>query len=73
MTHDIEEAIFLGDVIYVMTSRPGRIRTTVAVDITRPRSFDTLKTPAFSDLRNQVVGIIHEESMKAVESELARA
>jgi ABC-type nitrate/sulfonate/bicarbonate transport system ATPase subunit len=73
VTHDIEEAIFLGDVIYVMTSRPGRIRTTVAVDIPRPRSFDTLKSPAFSELRNQVVGIIHEESMKAVESELAHA
>ncbi len=73
VTHDIDEAIFLGDVIYVMTARPGRMRTTLRVDIARPRTFDTLKTPEFSDLRNQVVGIIHEESMKAVESELARA
>ena len=73
VTHDIDEAIFLGDVIYVMTTRPGRIRTTLTVDIPRPRSFDTLKTPHFNELRNQVVGIIHEESMKAVESELARA
>ena len=73
VTHDIDEAIFLGDVIYVMTSRPGRIRTTLRVDIPRPRTFDTLKTAQFNDLRNQVVGIIHEESMKAVESELSRA
>jgi len=73
VTHDIDEAIFLGDVIYVMTTRPGRIRTTLTVDIPRPRSFDTLKTMHFNELRNQVVGIIHEESMKAVESELARA
>ena len=56
-----------------MTARPGRMRTTLRVDIARPRTFDTLKTPEFSHLRNQVVGIIHEESMKAVESELARA
>src|SRR5438128_175338 len=68
VTHDIEEAIFLGDVIYVMTSRPGRIRTTLAVDIPRPRTFDTLTGPRFAELRNQVVGVIHEESLKAVES-----
>src|SRR5216117_4201121 len=73
VTHDIEEAIFLGDVIYVMTSRPGRIRTTLVVDIPRPRTFDTLTGPRFAELRNQVVGVIHEESLKAVESELARA
>jgi ABC-type nitrate/sulfonate/bicarbonate transport system ATPase subunit len=73
VTHDIEEAIFLGDVIYVMTSRPGRIRTTLAVDIPRPRTFDTLTGPRFAELRNEVVGVIHEESLKAVESELARA
>jgi ABC-type nitrate/sulfonate/bicarbonate transport system ATPase subunit len=73
VTHDIEEAIFLGDVIYVMTSRPGRIRTTLVVDIPRPRTFDTLTGPRFAELRNQVVGVIHEESLKAVESELSRA
>ena len=73
VTHDIEEAIFLGDVIYVMTSRPGRIRTTLKVDIPRPRTFDTLTGQRFAQLRNQVVGIIHEESLKAVESELIGA
>ena len=73
VTHDIDEAIFLGDVIYVMTARPGRVRTTLEVKMPRPRTFDTLKTPEFNDLKNQVVGIIHEESMRAVESELAHA
>lgn len=73
VTHDIDEAIFLGDVIYIMTNRPGRIRTTLQVDLPRPRSFDMLSTPRFAELRNQVVGVIHEESLKAVESELARA
>jgi ABC-type nitrate/sulfonate/bicarbonate transport system ATPase subunit len=73
VTHDIDEAIFLGDVIYIMTNRPGRIRTTLSVDLPRPRTFDMVSGPRFAELRNQVVGIIHEESMKAVESELARA
>jgi NitT/TauT family transport system ATP-binding protein len=73
VTHDIDEAIFLGDVIYVMTNRPGRIRTTLSVDLPRPRTFDMVGGPRFAGLRNQVVGIIHEESLKAVESELASA
>lgn len=73
VTHDIDEAIFLGDVIYIMTNRPGRIRTTLQVDLPRPRSFDMVSSPHFAELRNQVVGVIHEESLKAVESELARA
>ena len=73
VTHDIDEAIFLGDVIYIMTNRPGRIRATLRVDLPRPRSFDMVSSPEFAALRNQVVGIIHEESLKAVESELTRA
>ena len=73
VTHDIEEAFCLGDVIYVMTNRPGRIRTTLRVDLPRPRTFEMVGSPQFAELRNQVVGIIHEESLKAVESELARA
>jgi NitT/TauT family transport system ATP-binding protein len=73
VTHDIDEAIFLGDVIYVMTNRPGRIRTTMQVDLPRPRTFEMVSGPQFAELRNRVVGIIHEESLKAVESELTRA
>jgi ABC-type nitrate/sulfonate/bicarbonate transport system ATPase subunit len=73
VTHDIDEAIFLGDVIYVMTNRPGRIRTTLQVDLPRPRTFEMVSSPDFATLRNQVVGIIHEESLKAVESELTNA
>src|SRR5205807_3941725 len=51
VTHDIEEAIFLGDVIYVMTNRPGRIRTTLRVDLPRPRTFELVGSPQFAELR----------------------
>lgn len=37
ITHDIEEALLLSDRIYVMTARPGRIRTEIAVPLGRPR------------------------------------
>jgi hypothetical protein len=41
------------------------------VDLPRPRTFALVSSLEFAALRNQVVGIIHEESLKAVESELA--
>jgi len=58
VTHDIDEAIFLGDTIFVMSPRPGRLQKTVRVDIPRPRSLDEIGTPRFADLKRQVVGLI---------------
>jgi ABC-type nitrate/sulfonate/bicarbonate transport system ATPase subunit len=37
VTHDIDEAIYMSDRIVIMTPRPGRIETTIAVDLERPR------------------------------------
>ena len=37
VTHDIDEAIFLGDKIVVLSSRPGRIKRVIDVDLPRPR------------------------------------
>jgi NitT/TauT family transport system ATP-binding protein len=73
VTHDIDEAVLLGDVVYCMTRRPGRIKRVVPIDLPRPRSFETLETERFSELRTEVLKTIHEESLKAVESELRSA
>ena len=40
VTHDIDEALFLGDVVYVMSSRPGTIIDAVDVTLERPRHYD---------------------------------
>ena len=61
VTHDIDEAIFLGDTIFVMSRRPGRIREVVAVDISRPRSLDDLGSPRFAELKHHILSLIFED------------
>ena len=51
VTHDIDEAIFLGDTVYTMTPRPGRLRDVIPVDIPRPRTLDEFGTPRFGERR----------------------
>jgi NitT/TauT family transport system ATP-binding protein len=51
ITHDIEEAILLGDRVVVMSSRPGRIRLDIEVDLPRPRDVNTAKNPRFMEIK----------------------
>jgi NitT/TauT family transport system ATP-binding protein len=61
VTHDIDEAIFLGDTIFVMSRRPGRIREVVAVDISRPRSLDDLGSSRFAELKHHILSLSFED------------
>ena len=70
ITHDIEEAIFLSDRIYVMTARPGRIKAEIKVPLPRPRTAGMTDTPQFMELVNKLKGLIREESIAAMGSEL---
>lgn len=66
VTHDIDEALFLGDVVYVMSSRPGRIMDTISVDLERPRDYDIITTPQFMDLKRRIMVSLHAEVEKAM-------
>jgi NitT/TauT family transport system ATP-binding protein len=70
VTHDIEEAVFLSDRIYVMTARPGRIKAEVRVPLPRPRTAAMTETPGFMELVHKLKGLIREESIAAMGSEL---
>jgi NitT/TauT family transport system ATP-binding protein len=61
VTHDIDEAVFLGDTVYVMSPRPGRIKAIVPVDVPRPRSLDDLASTRFAELRGRILSLIFED------------
>ncbi len=60
VTHDIDEAIFLGDTVYVMTPRPGRIREVIEVDLPRPRSLEDTAGESFGELKRRILSLIFE-------------
>jgi ABC-type nitrate/sulfonate/bicarbonate transport system ATPase subunit len=66
VTHDIDEALFLGDVVYVMTARPGRIKRELTVDLPRPRAPEILTDERFVALKREVLNLIREEAMAAI-------
>lgn len=54
VTHNISEAIFLADQVFVMTSRPGRVAKIVDVDLERPRPLSIQTSPEFNRLVEDV-------------------
>src|SRR5262249_3697172 len=68
ITHDIEEAIFLADTVVVMTTRPGRVLKTIAIDVDRPRNYRVLTSERFIQLEREVREAIHDEARKAFEA-----
>jgi len=65
ITHDLEEAIFLGDKVVALTSRPGRIRQVVPVSLEKPRRHTVLTSPEFLAIKATLSGAIHEEARRA--------
>src|SRR2546429_9489656 len=64
VTHDIEEAIFLGSRVIVMSARPGCIKAEIVVDLPHPRSYKIKTTPEFVRLKERLVEEIRVEGLK---------
>jgi NitT/TauT family transport system ATP-binding protein len=63
VTHDIDEAVYLGDRIVVLTAGPALVKETIDVDLPRPRDqIATKELPAFAHLRAHVFASIKAES-----------
>lgn len=69
VTHDIEEAVFLGDRIFVMGVQPGRIKAEIPIPLKRPRHVDDMLTQDFTQLNRQVFNLIREETLKTMENQ----
>ncbi|HZU07302.1 MAG TPA: ABC transporter ATP-binding protein [Chloroflexota bacterium] len=65
VTHDIEEAVYLGDRVVVFTARPGRIKEVVTIDLHRPRELEIKKDLQFVQYRNRIWDLLREEFLRS--------
>ena len=62
VTHDIEEAVYLGDRVVVLTARPARIKEQVEIALPRPRDLEIKKSARCHEYRNYIWDLIRSES-----------
>ena len=65
ITHDIDEAVLLGDRIYVMSRRPGSIRAVLDVNLPGERNHNSLVTPEFLQIKKQIMDMLWKEGVDA--------
>lgn len=68
ITHDLEEAIFLGHRLVIMSSRPCKPKKIVEVDIPHPRDYSVLTSTRFREIMAEVKDVVHEEAQKAFDA-----
>ena len=61
VTHDIEEAVYLGTRVVVFTARPGRLKESVAIELESPRRIEIKKSAAYHAYRNRIWDLLRDE------------
>jgi ABC-type nitrate/sulfonate/bicarbonate transport system ATPase subunit len=65
VTHDIDEAVFMGSRVVVMSARPGRIKLDREVPLPHPRHYSVKTTPAFAALKAELTEAVRAEVIAA--------
>ena len=65
VTHDVEEAVLLSDRVYVLTPRPGRVRSEFTVDLPRPRRYEMVTETAFVEIKARALSALREDEALA--------
>ena len=55
VTHDIEEAIYLSDRIYVLSERPAQIKEEIKIDLPKPRKREIVTSPKFNQIKKNIL------------------
>jgi len=63
VTHDVEEAVFLSDIIVIMHKYPGELKEIIKVDLPHPRTIQTISSDKFSSIVEYVLEKIIEENI----------
>ena len=71
ITHDIDEAVFLGDRVVVMSTHPGRVKAVISIDLPRPRTEHVRAEPRFGELVEQIWKLIRDEAYRAIDGKAA--
>jgi NitT/TauT family transport system ATP-binding protein len=67
ITHDLDEAIYLGDRILILDAHPGRLRELMEVPVPRPRNPDQFLDPTFIAARRHLEDLIHPRAAQAAD------
>jgi NitT/TauT family transport system ATP-binding protein len=64
ITHDVEEAIFLSQRIYVLSSRPGTVKKELAIGLPSDRTYQMKRQPKFQDYKDEVMDLLRSEQVE---------
>ena len=73
ITHDVDEAVLLSDRVYVLTARPASVKLVQEIDLPRPRRYEMVTSPGFTQLKAVLLAAIREETCRAAAMELIGA